>query len=142
MSGYLLDTNVISEVVRPRPDRCVARWIESNEEESLFLSVLTLGEIRKGITTLADAPRNALLEAWFTSDLLVRFEGRILPVDQIVADPRVDVVVATSGMDRVITILREDPVIVIATEHQIVALAGFDVVVAVAAIDAVIARAR
>ncbi len=86
MSGFLLDTNVISEVVRAKPDPRVARWIESADEELLFLSALTVGEIRKGISTLTDPPRKALLEAWFTGDLMVRFEGRILPVDQIVAE--------------------------------------------------------
>ena len=86
MSGFLLDTNVISEVVRPRPDPRVARWLESADEESLFVSALTVGEIRKGITALTDEPRKALLEAWFAGDLMVRFEERILPVDRIVAE--------------------------------------------------------
>jgi predicted nucleic acid-binding protein len=86
VSGFLLDTNVISEVVRPKPDPRVAQWIEAADEELLFLSALTFGEIRKGITTLTDPPRTALLEAWFTGDLMVRFEGRILPIDQIVAE--------------------------------------------------------
>ena len=52
MSGFLLDTNIVSELVRPRPDPRVAQWLDSTDEELLFLSVLTLGEIRKGITTL------------------------------------------------------------------------------------------
>ena len=86
MSGFLLDTNVISEVVRPRPDPRVARWLESADEESLFVSALTVCEIRKGITALTDEPRKALLEAWFAGDLMVRFEERILPVDWIVAE--------------------------------------------------------
>jgi toxin FitB len=86
VSGFLLDTNVISEVVRPRPDPRVALWIESAEEESLFVSALTVGEIRTGITTLTNGPRKSLLEAWFTEDLMVRFEDRILPVDRIVAE--------------------------------------------------------
>lgn len=99
MSGFLLDTNVISEVVRPKPDPRVARWLETHEEDSMFLSVLTLGEIRKGITTLADAPRKTLLEAWFTSDLLERFEGRILPIDHFVAERwgRISGSLATQG---------------------------------------------
>lgn len=86
MSGFLLDTNVISEVVRPRPDPRVSQWIEGAEEELLFVSAMTVGEIRKGITALTNETRKAVLETWFSGDLLVRFEGRILAVDQIVAE--------------------------------------------------------
>jgi predicted nucleic acid-binding protein len=86
VSGFLLDTNVISEVVRPRPDPRVSRWIETTEEELLFVSAMTVGEIRKGITALTNETRKAVLETWFTGDLLVRFEGRILPIDQVVAE--------------------------------------------------------
>jgi toxin FitB len=86
MSGFLLDTNVISELVRPRPDPRVAQWLDSTDEELLFLSVLTLGEIRKGITTLSDPKRKMRLEAWLSGSLLARFEGRILGIDQAIAD--------------------------------------------------------
>ena len=86
MSGFLLDTNVISELVRPRPDPHVAQWLDSTDEELLFLSVLTLGEIRKGITTLTDPARKMKLEGWLSGNLLARFEGRILPIDQTIAD--------------------------------------------------------
>ena len=58
VSGFLLDTNVISELVRPRPDPRVVRWMDTTDEELFFLSVLTLGEIRKGITVLTDPARN------------------------------------------------------------------------------------
>jgi hypothetical protein len=61
VSGFLLDTNVISELVRPRPEARVADWIDSTDEELLFLSVLTLGEIRKGIAALAQAARKLAL---------------------------------------------------------------------------------
>ena len=64
MSGFLLDTNIVSELVRPQPDARVTHWMDSTDEELLFLSVLTLGEIRKGITTLADPARKTRLEAW------------------------------------------------------------------------------
>jgi predicted nucleic acid-binding protein len=86
VSGFLLDTNVISELVRSRPDLRVAHWLDSTDEELLFLSVLTLGEIRKGITTLTDPVRKVRLEAWLSGNLLPRFEGRILPIDQAVAE--------------------------------------------------------
>jgi predicted nucleic acid-binding protein len=86
MSGFLLDTNVISELIRARPEPRVAAWIEATNESLLFLSVLTLGEIRKGIVALGDAARRVALEAWLDHDLALRFSGRILPIDLGVAD--------------------------------------------------------
>ena len=86
MSGFLLDTNVISELVRPNPEPKVKAWVAGTHESLLYLSVLTLGEIRKGITSLKNAPRRVELEAWLDSDLVLRFAGRILPIDQAVAD--------------------------------------------------------
>jgi predicted nucleic acid-binding protein len=86
MSGFLLDTNIISELVKPRPEVKVAAWIDSTDEHLLYLSVLTIGEIRKGITALGKPSRRVFLESWLDRDLAVRFAGRILPVDQPVAD--------------------------------------------------------
>ena len=86
MSGFLLDTNVISELVKPRPETRVVSWIAATDESLLFLSVLTIGEIRRGISSLPSTARRATLEAWLDSSLLVRFNGRILPIDQGVAD--------------------------------------------------------
>ncbi len=86
MSGFLLDTNVISELVRPRPEPRVKAWVAATDENLLYLSVLTLGEIRRGIASLKDASRRVALEAWLDSDLALRFAGRILPIDQGVAD--------------------------------------------------------
>ena len=85
MSGFLLDTNVISELVKPRPEPAVAHWVESVDQEILYLSVLTLGEIRKGIASLQSTTRRASLEAWLDADLVLRFAGRILVIDQDVA---------------------------------------------------------
>jgi len=86
VSGFLLDTNVISELVRPRPDSRVVKWIDSTAESLLYLSVLTLGEIRTGITSLVDGRRRVSLESWLDHDLTARFSGRILPIDSAVAD--------------------------------------------------------
>jgi predicted nucleic acid-binding protein len=86
VSGFLLDTNIISELVRPKPERKVTSWIESTDENLLYLSVLTLGEIRRGIASLRDASRRVVLEAWLDSDLVLRFAERILPIDRAVAD--------------------------------------------------------
>ncbi|MFY9675759.1 MAG: type II toxin-antitoxin system VapC family toxin [Terriglobales bacterium] len=86
MNGFLLDTNVISELTRPRPDSRVAAWLDSADEEQLFLSVLTLGEIRKGIAMVADSSRKVSLEIWLNRGLIARFEGRILGIDPSIAD--------------------------------------------------------
>ena len=86
MSGFLLDTNLISELVRPKPAPKVTAWIDATDESLLYLSVLTLGEIHKGIASLRDTSRRVALEAWLDSDLVLRFANRILPIDQAVAD--------------------------------------------------------
>ena len=86
MSGYLLDTNCVSELIRPHPDRRVMEWMDAANESSLYLSVLTLGEIRKGINSLPGSSRRTALESWLNHDLLIRFADRILDVDQAVAD--------------------------------------------------------
>jgi predicted nucleic acid-binding protein len=86
VSGFLLDTNVVSELVRKKPEPKVVQWIQDTDEELLYLSVLTLGEIRKGITSHPDAARRVKLEAWLSRDLRQRFVGRILSLDENVAD--------------------------------------------------------
>jgi toxin FitB len=86
VSGFLLDTNIISELVKPRPEASVTTWIEGTDESLLYLSVLTLGEIRRGIAALPQSRRRTTLEAWLDKDLRARFEDRILIIDQEVAD--------------------------------------------------------
>lgn len=86
MSGFLLDTNCISELIRAKPEPRVTTWMEAVDESSLFLSVLTLGEIRKGVAGLAQGKRRAHLETWLEIDLQVRFAGRILAIDAPLAD--------------------------------------------------------
>jgi predicted nucleic acid-binding protein len=86
VSGFLLDTNVVSELIKPRPEARVTSWIEATDERLFYLSVLTLGEIRKGIALVENRQRRAMLESWLGSDLVIRFSGRILLVDQEVAD--------------------------------------------------------
>jgi len=86
MSGFLLDTNVISELIKPKPAPKVVNWIEATDEELIFLSVLTIGEIRNGINLHPDSGKRAKLEAWLASDVRARFEDRILSVDDAVAE--------------------------------------------------------
>ena len=86
MSGFLLDTNVISELVKPRPEQKVISWIQATDESLFFLSVLTIGEIRKGINSLPSGNKRALLESWLGNDLVMRFAGRILSIDFGIAE--------------------------------------------------------
>jgi tRNA(fMet)-specific endonuclease VapC len=78
---YLLDTNVISELVAKQPDQRVIDWIDSLDPSSVYLSVITIGELRKGIERLPLSRRKDTLYAWLSDDLPVRFNGRILVVD-------------------------------------------------------------
>lgn len=82
---FLLDTNVLSEAARPEPDLGVARWLEERSALDLCISVLTLGEIRKGILPLADGSRRERLNHWLRADLTRQFTDRILPVDEAVS---------------------------------------------------------
>jgi predicted nucleic acid-binding protein len=86
MSGFLLDTNIVSEMTRPTPNAHVLQWLESVDESLLYLSVLTLGEIRKGLTILTSSRRRSLLDAWLGTELAVRFAGRVLSIDAAIAD--------------------------------------------------------
>ena len=79
MSGFLLDTNVISELVKPRPDARVTTWIDATDETLLYLSVLTLGEIRRGVVALPQARRRASLEAWLETVCGPAFMGESCP---------------------------------------------------------------
>jgi len=84
--SYLIDTNVISETIRRQPDRFVISWFEGLPAEALFISVLSLGEIRKGVEKLADKKRREILRSWLEHELTAWFHGRVLPVDFAVAD--------------------------------------------------------
>ena len=84
--SYLLDTNVISETIRRQQDTLVIRWLEQVPAEALFVSALTLGEIRKGIERLPDKKRREKLRLWLEHELPAWFEGRVLPIDLAVAD--------------------------------------------------------
>jgi len=86
MSGFLLDTNCISEALRVKPDPNVGNWMQVVDQALLYLSVLTLGEIRKGLAQLAQGKRRAQLETWLEIELQARFAGRILPIDAATAD--------------------------------------------------------
>ncbi len=86
MNGYLIDTNCISESTRPQPDSEVASWFRKVDDSLIHISVLTLGEIRKGIVRLAAGRRRTQLEHWLDGQLRQRFDGRILTVTDSVAE--------------------------------------------------------
>jgi predicted nucleic acid-binding protein len=82
---FLLDTNVLSELVRPKPHTGVVRWIQAQSPLDLGISVLTLGELTKGIELLRPGKRRSELTAWIGNGLGRQFVGRVLPVDERVA---------------------------------------------------------
>src|ERR1700737_2806534 len=86
MSGFLLDTNCISELFRPKPEVRVLEWMEAADEALLYLSVLTVGEIRKGLAGLTQGKRRTRLETWLEVELQARFSRRIVPIDAAIAD--------------------------------------------------------
>jgi predicted nucleic acid-binding protein len=86
MSGFLLDTNCISELVRPKPEPRVINWMEASDEAILYLSVLTVGEIRRGVAGLPQGKRRTRLETWLAVELQARFAGRLLPISAAIAD--------------------------------------------------------
>ena len=86
MSGFLMDTNVLSEAVRTKPEPQVLDWIGAADETLLYLSVLTLGEVRKGLALLPQGKRRTRIEGWIEVEVQSRFAGRILTVTSAVAD--------------------------------------------------------
>ena len=84
--SYLVDANVISELVRPKPAPAVVAWFEGVADEALHLSVLTLGELRRGVEKLPASKRKEKLRHWLEQELPAWFGARLLPVDAAVAD--------------------------------------------------------
>ena len=84
--SYLIDTNVLSELRRRSPDPGVAAWFAQRPATTLYVLVLTLGEIRKGIEGVTDDRRRQALLDWLETDLPAFFTGRVLPIDRAVAD--------------------------------------------------------
>lgn len=82
--SYLLDTCVVSEMVSRHPNARVLAWLDGIAEERLYLSVITVGEIRKGIEKLPDSQRRAELEVWLRDELLPRFSQRLVALDAAV----------------------------------------------------------
>jgi len=83
---FLLDTNVISEFVKPKPDQNVLRWLEKADEDVTFMSVVSLAELRYGIELLDAGRRKSALHSWVSEHLPERFAGRILAIDSVIAN--------------------------------------------------------
>ena len=86
MQGYLIDTNVISELAKPTPNPEVRQWFRSASPDTLFVSAITIGEIRLGIENLPVSKRRADLEIWLANGLPAWFASNLLPVTAAVAD--------------------------------------------------------
>lgn len=79
--SYILDTNVISEAIAKQPNPQVIDWLRSVNFQQVYLSIITVGEIKKGIEKLAESKRRQIIKSWFENDLFMQFEGRILSLD-------------------------------------------------------------
>ena len=84
--SFLLDTNVVSEWVKLRPNPGVVAWLADVDEDRVFISVVTLAELRHGVERMHDGNRRRRIDEWLRDELPLRFEGRVLFVDDVVAD--------------------------------------------------------
>ncbi|MGO4568466.1 type II toxin-antitoxin system VapC family toxin [Rhizobium sp. 2YAF20] len=81
----LLDTNVLSEVTKPRPDARVLQWLDALDEDRCFISIVSIAEIRRGVALMDQGRKREALAAWLADDLPLRFEHRVLLVDAPIA---------------------------------------------------------
>jgi predicted nucleic acid-binding protein len=84
--SFLLDTNVVSEWIKPQPDRNVISWLVEVDEDRVFISVISFAEIRHGVELLPVGRRRERLALWLVEELSARFEDRILTIDQHIAE--------------------------------------------------------
>lgn len=122
---YLLDTCLVSELVRQSPDPGVIEWMNDCDEETAYLSVITVGEIQKGISKLEQVKKRTALQKWLDSELRVRFRDRLLPITEEVAQnwglllgeaeskgapvPAIDALIAATAMTHnLIVVTRND----------------------------------
>ena len=121
MKQYLVDTNIPSELTREKPDLRVTSFLQNADKESVFLSVMTIGEICNGIANLPVSQKRKNLQIWLDGDLRAWFAGRILPVDEAIAErwgklaasakqrgagvSVVDGVIAATALDRDLTLV-------------------------------------
>jgi predicted nucleic acid-binding protein len=83
---FLLDTNVVSEWTKVRPNAAVTTWLTEVDEDRVFLSVVTIAELRRGVERLPAGERRKRLDEWMQGELPLRFEGRVIPVSELIAN--------------------------------------------------------
>jgi predicted nucleic acid-binding protein len=98
--SFLLDTNLVSEWTRARPNRGVIEWLAQVDEDRVFISVITLAELRHGVDRLPVGKRRSRLDEWLRAALPLRFEGRLLAIDAVVADACGTLVAQRDAMGR------------------------------------------
>jgi toxin FitB len=98
--NFLLDTNLVSEWTKPRPNRGVVSWLADADEDRVFISVVTIAELRHGVERLAIGRRRKRLNEWIEGELLFRFDERILPIDAATADAWGRIVAHREGLGR------------------------------------------
>jgi toxin FitB len=103
--SFLLDTTVVSEWAKPMPDPNVIRWLAEVDEDRVYLSVMTLAELRYGTERLPAGARKSRLETWLREELPLRFEGRLLIIEATIADVWGRVVSRCSAVGRPIGVM-------------------------------------
>jgi toxin FitB len=98
--NFLLDTNLVSEWIKLRPDPGIVGWLADADEDRVFISVVTLAELRHGIERLATGARRKRLNEWMEDELIFRFEQRILPIDVATAEAWGRIVAHREGLGR------------------------------------------
>ena len=114
MSGFLLDTNIPSEIIRAHPAPQVNAWVLAQDDVTLHLSAIPIGELRKGLTILPESKRRSQLQDWLENDLIPLFTGRILAVTLTIADrwgvtkrhAADDLLAASALQDRLVVVTR------------------------------------
>ncbi|MBM3367080.1 MAG: type II toxin-antitoxin system VapC family toxin [Betaproteobacteria bacterium] len=119
--NVLLDTNVVSEFARPKPQQAVLEWLRQVPPDALYVSVLTLGELRDGVERLSASTRREQLKLWLERDVRPWFGSRVLPVDAAVADrwgrlcatmkrplPAVDSLLAATALEHGLRLVTRD----------------------------------
>ncbi len=103
--SFLLDTNIVSEWSKARPNPAVVKWLAEVDEDRVFLSVVTIAELRYGVERMPVGSRRKRLDEWLRGELPLRFEGRVLPIDTSVADAWGHVVADRAALGRPISSL-------------------------------------
>ncbi|MBF6329521.1 type II toxin-antitoxin system VapC family toxin [Nocardia transvalensis] len=103
MKKFLLDTNAVSEVVKPEPDPGLMEWLDTVDEDRTYLSVITIAELRQGVDRLPNGSRRKRLDQWLTTELSGRFGTRLIPVDEVVAHAWGRVRARTEAVGRLIS---------------------------------------